>query len=202
VAPEELRADHQRRHAEDAARDRPVRVRAQPLLDGRLGDRRLRVGNPQPPREIGDDGRIIHVPAVAEYRIEDSSGRASIAPRGNDKSQRRQRVERVGRRHAHRHSELPRPPQHEAIGEAPLGGDLRRAGLTEVIEQPGEKHRHELELHIGQLRETRECQVGKRRDDVEYPGDFDGFTHEHQPWGQLSSCTRSRRPSVGATRGR
>src|SRR5204862_383206 len=77
------------------------------------------------------------------------AGGASIAARGDDQPQRGERVEGMRRRHAHRQSQLARPPQGKAVREAPLGGNFRRSQLPEVLQQAREQHRHELDAHVG-----------------------------------------------------
>src|SRR5215469_18180477 len=102
MPPEELLADEQRWHAELSARDRPVRVVAQSLLQRRICEGALRIDDAELLGEICDDCRRTHVAAVAEDGIEDDAGRAPIAACRDDQSQRRERVEWMRRREAHR----------------------------------------------------------------------------------------------------
>ena len=163
VPPEELVADHQRGHAEYTLRARPVGVVAQALLDRRVAQSRLRVRDAQLTRELGDHRRIGHVAPLAEYSAKHGAGGASIAACGDDQPQRGERVEGMRRRHAHRQSQLARPPQGKAVREAPLGGNFRRSQLPEVLQQAREQHRHELDAHVGgQARELREGEIRER----------------------------------------
>src|SRR5579872_56318 len=141
VTPKEVIADDQGWYPEDSTSARPLGVFPQPLLHSRVHECRLGIGYPHPASQIGDDRRVGDVAAFAEYCIQHGSyGTLSVAG-GDDEALCCERIERMRWRHLQRQAKLSCAPDYETIGEATLGGDLPRADLPEMVEQPRQQHR-------------------------------------------------------------
>src|SRR4029079_13695591 len=107
-----------------------------------------------------------------------------------------QRIEWVRRRVAQLDAEAVRPPVAPAIGIASLGGQLSRALLSPVVQQPCEQHRPELDGEVWrQLLQPVQADAGERRNEIEIP---DRFFHGLLSEWRVGSCaaTAARSASV------
>src|SRR5207248_1859440 len=98
LSPEQLLADHKRRHSEDTARDGPIGILTQPLLDDRIANRGLRISDAQLTRQIGDHSGIRDVAPVEEDRVKDRLYYAPVCARRDYESQSGERIEGMCRR--------------------------------------------------------------------------------------------------------
>src|SRR5580698_4993322 len=90
---------------------------------------------------------------------------------GDRKTQRRQRIEGMRRRHRERNTPPVGLPLEEAIDKAALGRDFSRSLMAPMLQQRREQHRLHRDLELRrEAAELRELQIRKRRYEVEIPG--------------------------------